>query len=60
MPNPIGAFISKHIYDGRLKSVHDIRELSSCRFVDIANGEEKSTGHSWIVRDYLIIGASET
>jgi len=49
MPVPIGEFISKHVYGGRLKSKHAITSISSCRFVDVFDGVEESQGHSWKV-----------
>ena len=54
MPQPIGAFISKHVYKGRLKTQHAIAERSSCRFLDVASGKETSMGHSWIVRPFSL------
>ncbi|KAJ7593254.1 P-loop containing nucleoside triphosphate hydrolase protein [Mycena floridula] len=47
MPLPIGQFISKHVYDGRLQSQHAISSKSCCRFVDVG-GCEESKGTSWI------------
>ncbi|KAF9052505.1 hypothetical protein BDZ89DRAFT_430047 [Hymenopellis radicata] len=47
MPIPIGKFISKHVYSGKLKSVHTIKDKSSCRFVN-AEGTEQQQGTSWI------------
>lgn len=49
MPVPIGAFISANVYNNRLKSEHDIKTPSSCRFVNVANGKEEKKGHSWMV-----------
>lgn len=46
MPRPIGEFISKHVYDGQLKTEHSITRASAClRFVDI-DGHEKKHGVS--------------
>ncbi|KAH9482282.1 ATP-dependent helicase upf1 [Psilocybe cubensis] len=47
MPVPIGTFISKHVYSGKLKSEHAILKSSCCRFIDVHNGVEQSKGHSW-------------
>lgn len=50
MPLPIGNFISKQVYQNRLKTEHSIRENSCCRFIDVSYGREVSRGRSWIVR----------
>ncbi|KII85038.1 hypothetical protein PLICRDRAFT_116758 [Plicaturopsis crispa FD-325 SS-3] len=49
MPIHIGAFISKHVYDKRLQSVHKITSALACRLVDVSKGRESSAGHSWVV-----------
>lgn len=49
MPIPIGDFISKSVYDGQLKSQHNISNTNSCRFIDVKDGVEKSSGRSWQV-----------
>ncbi|KAJ7650185.1 AAA domain-containing protein [Roridomyces roridus] len=47
MPLQLGTFIGKHVYDGKLKTVH--RVTKSClRFVDVLDGAEAPKGHSWI------------
>ena len=46
---PIGDFISKRVYNGKLISRHIITQTSCCRLVDVADGEEKSEGQSYIV-----------
>ncbi|KAA1467651.1 hypothetical protein DENSPDRAFT_257146 [Dentipellis sp. KUC8613] len=48
MPTVIGNFISNHIYDGRLQTVHKLDSWDTCRFVDISKGKEEKSGHSWI------------
>ncbi|KAL4249796.1 hypothetical protein ABKN59_007616 [Abortiporus biennis] len=48
MPTPIGNFISKHVYKGRLTTQHGIDCTSSCRLVDVSHGEEVAQGTSWI------------
>ncbi|KAG5653154.1 hypothetical protein H0H81_002065 [Sphagnurus paluster] len=47
MPICLGNFISKNIYDGRLKSQHNIRDASCVSFVDAPNGGETQSGFSW-------------
>ncbi|EPQ54331.1 hypothetical protein GLOTRDRAFT_106780 [Gloeophyllum trabeum ATCC 11539] len=37
----------KQLYQGRLRSEHSDRALSSCRFVDVSEGRETKTGNSW-------------
>ncbi|TFK50012.1 hypothetical protein OE88DRAFT_1661503 [Heliocybe sulcata] len=49
MPTPIGNFISREVYDNRLRSVHDIQARTSCRFVDVSGGKEMANGKSWRV-----------
>jgi len=48
MPIPIGNFISKAVYDNRLKSKHNIDSLSCVSFVDV-RGQEQKAGTSWTV-----------
>ncbi|KZP07663.1 hypothetical protein FIBSPDRAFT_677479, partial [Athelia psychrophila] len=48
MPVPIGAFISRHVYEGKLRTQHNITASSSCRFKDVPNGEELLVGCSWV------------
>ncbi|KZT19145.1 P-loop containing nucleoside triphosphate hydrolase protein [Neolentinus lepideus HHB14362 ss-1] len=47
MPTPIGLFISRHVYNNRLRTVHKIHVRTSCRFVDVSEGKEESSGNSW-------------
>ncbi|TBU26537.1 P-loop containing nucleoside triphosphate hydrolase protein, partial [Dichomitus squalens] len=49
MPVPLGNFISKTIYDSKLKSEHKIRDFrtSSVLFVDVRKGAEERAGLSW-------------
>ena len=49
MPIIIGNFISRHVYDSKLKTEHQIDALRCCRFVDVSNGEEIKNGKSWTV-----------
>jgi len=50
MPVPIGQFISEHVYDNQLRSVHTITSPTCCSFIDCKQGEEKKVGNSWAVR----------
>lgn len=60
MPRVVGSFISRHVYDGKLETVHAITSASACRFVDVQKGREKQEGHSWIVlRSQLMTYATE-
>ncbi|KZV92622.1 P-loop containing nucleoside triphosphate hydrolase protein [Exidia glandulosa HHB12029] len=47
LPTPICRYISKHVYESRLQSHHDIKSSTSCRFIDVAHGKEKKSGTSW-------------
>jgi hypothetical protein len=49
MPVPLGDFISKEVYEGKLQSEHSITDFSCISFVDVSNGEEERGGHSWKV-----------
>lgn len=49
MPAPIGAFISKHVYSGRLKTHHALSSRRTCALVDISHGQETKSGNSWTV-----------
>ncbi|KAJ7273061.1 P-loop containing nucleoside triphosphate hydrolase protein [Mycena rebaudengoi] len=46
MPEELGAFIGKHVYDNKLKTVHPIT-TPCCRFVNV-KGIEVAKGRSWI------------
>ncbi|KAK7690912.1 hypothetical protein QCA50_006015 [Cerrena zonata] len=48
MPTPLGDFLSQHVYDDQLLSVHAIPARKSCRFVDIHHGRERKLGNSWV------------
>nr|VWO99306.1 GPI-anchored CFEM domain protein B [Ganoderma boninense] len=53
MPAPLGNFISRTVYDSRLKSVHAIHDIKTSKcvlFVDVRKGAEESVGDSWKVR----------
>ncbi|PIL32976.1 hypothetical protein GSI_05094 [Ganoderma sinense ZZ0214-1] len=47
MPVPLGDFISKHVYDSRLKSSHAITAPNCVKFVDVRKGAEAPAGSSW-------------
>ncbi|KAG6918475.1 hypothetical protein DXG01_014102 [Tephrocybe rancida] len=47
MPTPLGQFISKHVYDGKLKSEHNITTMSCVSFINVPNGAEAKSGFSW-------------
>ncbi|KAI0359441.1 P-loop containing nucleoside triphosphate hydrolase protein [Trametes cingulata] len=49
MPVPLGEFISEHVYDSKLKSVHAIRDRASVCLVDVRKGQEERVGSSWKV-----------
>ncbi|KAJ7903468.1 AAA domain-containing protein [Mycena olivaceomarginata] len=46
MPEQLGTFIGKHVYDGKLKTVHR-NSAQCCWFVDV-KGKEEAKGRSWI------------
>jgi len=50
MPLVVGDFISRHVYNSKLGTVHPIRTMACCRFVDVSNGKEIKKGVSWVVR----------
>ncbi|KAK0189342.1 P-loop containing nucleoside triphosphate hydrolase protein [Armillaria mellea] len=47
MPHPLGNFISREVYDNRLRSEHDITDPSCIAFIDAKNGKEEKSGFSW-------------
>ncbi|KAK0471193.1 P-loop containing nucleoside triphosphate hydrolase protein [Armillaria novae-zelandiae] len=49
MPHPLGDFISREVYDNRLRSEHGIADPSCIAFIDARNGNEKKSGFSWQV-----------
>lgn len=48
MPLAIGKFISKHVYEGRLKTNHSLTSPKTCRFVHVKGTQEERKGHSWV------------
>ncbi|KAI0644849.1 P-loop containing nucleoside triphosphate hydrolase protein [Trametes meyenii] len=49
MPIPLGQFISDHVYDSKLLSVHMITDRNAVCLVDVHKGEEEHAGSSWKV-----------
>ncbi|KAF7316711.1 hypothetical protein HMN09_00404200 [Mycena chlorophos] len=47
MPTQLGGFISQNVYEGKLRSVHKMRDRCWW-FVDVPQGEESMKGSSWI------------
>ncbi|KAI0800447.1 P-loop containing nucleoside triphosphate hydrolase protein [Fomes fomentarius] len=47
MPVPLGDFISKEVYDSKLKSQHLIKTRRCVQFIDVRKGQEESVGSSW-------------
>ncbi|KAL5510973.1 hypothetical protein ACEPAG_3692 [Sanghuangporus baumii] len=48
MPVPLGRFISEAVYDGKLKSEHDVKTQSCIAFIDVSLGEEENDKKSYI------------
>ncbi|TCD70197.1 hypothetical protein EIP91_004377 [Steccherinum ochraceum] len=46
MPVPIGDFISREVYGGRLSTQHDIKDKNCCKFIDV-EGQEAFKGGSY-------------
>ena len=49
MPVAIGSFISKHVYNGLLKTRHSLGSPKTCVLIDISHGQEAKSGNSWTV-----------
>jgi hypothetical protein len=49
MPVPIGEFLSREVYDGRLQSRHRINSTGCIRLVDCEQGQELDKNFSWVV-----------
>lgn len=49
MPTQIGDFISRVVYNDKLKSIHKVTSLNCLAFVDANLGKEESEGKSWKV-----------
>lgn len=50
MPVPIGEFLSREVYEGKLRSHHRITSKGCLRFVDCEKGEEGMANFSYVVR----------
>ncbi|KAI6042876.1 AAA domain-containing protein, partial [Pisolithus marmoratus] len=48
MPSAVGDFISRKVYDGKLKTCHEDSLSVPCRFVNVDRGQETRSGKSWI------------
>ncbi|KIK41901.1 hypothetical protein CY34DRAFT_12738 [Suillus luteus UH-Slu-Lm8-n1] len=47
MPLVIGSFISHHVYNQKLMTVHNNNSRAACRFLDVKRGQEQRLGKSW-------------
>ncbi|KAK0189351.1 P-loop containing nucleoside triphosphate hydrolase protein [Armillaria mellea] len=47
MPHPLGTFISREVYNNRLRSEHNITDPSCIAFIDAKYGTEEKSGFSW-------------
>ncbi|PBK86032.1 P-loop containing nucleoside triphosphate hydrolase protein, partial [Armillaria gallica] len=47
MPHPLGEFISREVYNNRLRSEHIIKDPSCVAFIDTKTGTEEKSGFSW-------------
>jgi hypothetical protein len=54
MPVPLGDFISKFVYENRLKSQHEVKD-SCVTFVDVSKGKERNQGPSFVVSSLFVI-----
>jgi hypothetical protein len=59
LPVPLGGFISKTVYEGKLHSIHDIVDHSCVAFIDVEKGTEAKRGKSYEAsisdRDWLLV-----
>ncbi|KAJ7650122.1 P-loop containing nucleoside triphosphate hydrolase protein [Roridomyces roridus] len=46
MPQQLGSFIGRHVYNGLLKTVHP-NVQPCCKFIDVEGGKEIKSGSSW-------------
>jgi hypothetical protein len=49
LPIRLGEFISKNIYEGKLRSSHSIMDYSCISFIDVGKGKENKKGNSYLV-----------
>ncbi|KAK0216384.1 P-loop containing nucleoside triphosphate hydrolase protein [Armillaria fumosa] len=47
MPHPLGTFISREVYNNRLRSENNITDPSCITFIDAKYGTEEKSGFSW-------------
>ena len=56
---PLGGFISKAVYEGKLQSSHDIVDHSCVAFIDVEKGTEAKRGKSYqasiLDRDWWLV-----
>ncbi|KAI6108084.1 hypothetical protein F5141DRAFT_1005498 [Pisolithus sp. B1] len=48
VPSAVGDFISRKVYDGKLKTCHANSVSLLCCIVDVRRGQEKQSGKSWV------------
>jgi hypothetical protein len=51
LPIPLGEFISKNVYDGKLRSKHSIADYSCVTFINVSKGRETKKGSSYLVSE---------
>jgi hypothetical protein len=51
LPIPLGDFISENVYNGKLRSQHEIVDYSCIAFINVWKGEETRQGSSWLVSE---------
>jgi hypothetical protein len=49
LPVPLGEFISKNVYEGKLRSEHSVTDYSCVTFIDVWKGKETMQGSSYLV-----------
>ena len=57
MPSPLGDFISKNVYRGKLKSDHPNTDPACVAFIDVPKGREERVGTSWRVRPPCVLAS---
>jgi hypothetical protein len=51
LPIQLGSFISGKVYNGKLKSEHEIADYSCIAFIDVWKGKEMKRGNSYLVSE---------
>jgi hypothetical protein len=51
LPIHLGSFISGKVYNGKLRSEHEIADYSCIAFIDVWKGEEMRRGNSYLVSE---------